>query len=242
MSRYRVFMIMVAAGCAAFAVVSAEGATRADFAAKCGNSWAGSKTTAAFRAYQVKCINAAIAATNAATDAGNPTNVAANRTRAQAACGARFQVPRNTAAKRAAYSSCVVAARASQLAFAGRPLKAVLLGSNEVPAAGGASGSALIRLNQGQRRVCFTISVTGLGTATATAAHIHRGVAGTNGPPIVAFSDIASLNRSPSRAKGCVQNVAASTIRDIRQHPERYYVNVHDTLHQDGAARGQLSK
>jgi len=36
--------------------------------------------------------------------------------------------------------------------------------------------------------------------------------------------------------------VAASTIRDIRQHPERYYVNVHDTLHQDGAARGQLSK
>lgn len=241
MSRCRVLMIVVAAGCAAFAV-SAEGATRADFAAKCGSSWTGSKTTAAFRAYQAKCINAAIAATNAATDAGNPTNVAANRVRAQAACGPRFPVPRNTAAKRAAYSSCAAAARASQFAFAGRPLRAVLLGSNEVPAAGGARGSALIRLNQGQRRVCFTISVTGFGAAAATAAHIHKGVAGASGPPVVAFTGIDSLNRAPSQAKGCVQNVAVSTIRDIRQHPERFYVNVHNAQYPDGAARGQLSK
>jgi hypothetical protein len=242
MTRYRVLAVGAAVACAVAGAASAQGATRADFAKKCGDAWPGSKTTAAFRAYSTRCTNAAIAATNAATDAGNPTNAGANRTRAQAACAVRFPAPRNTAAKRTAYNACVAAARASQLAFAGRPLRAALKGSNEVPPAGGATGSALIRLNEGQRRICFTITVAGFGAVPATAAHIHEGVAGATGPPVVAFSDIDSLNRSPFAARGCVQNVDAGLIKRIRQHPERFYVNVHNTQYPDGAARGQLRK
>ncbi len=242
MTRYRVLVIGAAVACAAVGAASVHGATRIDFAKKCSSAWSASKTTAAYRAYQGRCTNAAIAASSAATDAGNPTNPAANRTRAQAACAARFPAPRNTAAKRFAYNACVAAARASQLAFAGRPLTASLKGSNEAPPAGGATGSALIRLNEGARRVCFTITVAGFGAAPATAAHIHEGVVGTTGPPVVAFSAIDSLNHFPYRATGCVQNVAASTIKSIRQHPERFYVNVHNAQYPDGAARGQLGK
>ncbi len=242
MTKYRVLLIGAAVACAVVGAASVHGATRTDFAKKCGSAWSGSKTTAAYRAYQSRCTNAAIAATSAATDAGNPTNPAANRTRAQAACAARFPAPRNTAAKRFAYNACVAAARASQLAFAVRPLTASLKGSNEVPPAGGATGSALIRLNEGQRRVCFTITVAGFGAAPATAAHIHEGAAGVSGAAVVAFSDIDSLNHFPYQAKGCVQNVAATTITSIRQHPERFYVNVHNAQYPDGAARGQLGK
>lgn len=242
MTRYRILAIGAAVACAVAGAASAQGATRADFAKKCSSAWSASKTTAAFRAYQTKCTNAAVAATSAATDAGNPTNPSANRTRAQAACAARFPAPRNTAAKRFAYNACVTAGRNSQLAFAGRPLRASLTGANEVPAAGSATGSALIRLNEGQRRVCFTITVAGFGAAPATAAHIHRGSAGESGDAVVAFSGIDSLNHFPNQARGCVQNVAASLIRDIREHPERFYVNVHNAQFPNGATRGQLSK
>ena len=245
MTRYRMLAIVAVLGLAALGVVSTQGATRADFAKKCSDAWTGSRTTAAFRAYRTKCANAAIAATSAATDVGNPTSTRANRVRARTACGPQFPTPRNTAAKRAAYGSCVAAVTASQRAFAGRPLTAVLNGSNEVPAVtNGPTGSALIRLNPGRRRICFTITVSAPGTDPAVAAHIHSGVAGQNGPVVIPFSssDVAALNQSPNQAKGCLQNVAATTISDIRQHPERFYVNVHTTNHGGGATRGQLSK
>lgn len=243
MTRYRVLMMLAIVGCAALGVMSAQGATRADFAKKCSDAWVGPRTGAAFRAYQSKCTNAAIAATNAATDVGNPTNVAANRVRARNACAARFPAPRNTAAKRAAFSACVAAVRASQFAFAGRPLRASLNGANEVPGVAGApTGSALIRLNQGLRRICFTITVAGLGTDVANAAHIHSGVAGVNGPVLIPLTGIDALNRAPNQARGCVQNVEPAAIKDIRQHPERFYVNVHTNAHPGGATRGQLTK
>ena len=243
MTRYRVLVMIAMVGCAALGVVPAQGATRANFAKKCSDAWVGSRATAAYRAYQPKCTNAAIAATNAATDVGNPTNALANRVRARNACAPRFPAPRNTAAKRAAFNSCVAAGRASQLAFAGRPLRAVLSGANEVPpVAGGPTGSALIRLNQGQRRICFTITVAGLGTDTAIAAHIHSGVAGVDGSVLITFTNVDALNHAPNQAKGCLQNVDLTAIKNIRQHPERFYVNVHTTSHQGGATRGQLSK
>lgn len=245
MTRYRMLAIVAAVACAAVGVASTQGATRADFARKCSDAWTGSRTTPAFRVYRTKCVNAAIAATSAATDAGNPTSTVANRVRARTACAARFPAPRNTPAKRAAYSSCVAAVTASQRAFAGRPLAAVLNGSNEVPAvANGPTGSALIRLNLGQRRICFTITVSAPGADPAVAAHIHSGVAGQNGPVVIPFSntDVAALNQYPYQTKGCLQNIAAATINHIRQHPEGFYVNVHTTNHAGGATRGQLSK
>lgn len=241
MNRSRVLGVLIAAGCGAVAAIPAQGATPAQVGPKCRTAWTGVTGSTAFRAYQPKCVAAAVAATDAATDAGNPTNAAANRIRSQAACGRRFPTPRNTAAKRLAFASCVSGVSAAQRSFAARPLKATLLGANEVPASGAATGTANIRLNQGKNRVCFTLRISGIGAAAVTAAHIHRGAAGAVGDPVVAFDNLDPLNRS-SPATGCVQNVAAALITAIRQNPSGYYVNIHTAQYPSGAARGQLTR
>lgn len=241
MNRSRTLAVLTAVGCVAVGAMSAHAATPAQFGQKCKTAWTGAAGSAAFRAYQAKCVTAATAATNAATDAGNPTNVAANRSRSIAACGRRFPTPRNTAGKRLAFASCVSAASASQRSFAGRPLTTILYGFNEVPAAGPATGTASIRLNQGQGRVCFTLTITGLGGSPVVAAHIHKGAAGAAGDPVVGLTNLASLDQG-APAKGCVQGVSAGLIKDIRTNPSGYYVNVHTERYPAGAARGQLSK
>ena len=239
--RYRILTAAAIVATAGLAAVSVQGATPAQFGAKCKAAWTGPTSGGAFGAYQSKCVIAATNATNKATDAGNPTDKAANTKRANAACAAQFKPPRNTAAKRKAYAACVKAAIASQVAFAGRPLTATLAGANEVPAAGGATGSASIRLNQGQKRVCYTLKISGLAGAGVTAAHIHQGAAGASGPPIVALSNAFSLTDGGT-VTGCETNVPANTIKQIRQNPAGYYVNVHTQAFPDGAARGQLTK
>lgn len=235
----RAFAAIIALGVTAVVSAPASAATPNQFGVKCKAAWTGVPGSAAFKAYQPKCIPAAIAATDAATDAGNPTNASANTSRSRATCGKRFPTPRNTAAKRLAFASCVKAGSASQKAFAGRPLKAALSGANEVPPTGAATGSALVRLNQGQKRVCFTITASGLGP-DVSGAHIHKAAAGANGPVVVPL-DAAALGTGAA-AKGCVQGVDVALIKDIRQNPQNYYVNVHTTQYPGGATRGQLSK
>lgn len=239
--RYRILTIVAIASVATVAAVVVQGATPAQFGAKCKAAWTGPTSGGAYGAYQSKCVRAANNATNRATDAGNPTNKSANTSRANAACGAQFTPPRNTAAKRKAYAACVKAAVASQVAFAGRPLKATLSGANEVPAAGTAAGTASIRLNQGQKRVCYTLTASQLEGSTVVGAHIHQGAAGAAGGIVVQLSNATALN-SGGVAKGCEANVPAATIKQIRQKPGDFYVNVHTAKFPDGAMRGQLTK
>lgn len=124
----------------------------------------------------------------------------------------------------------------SPVAAGGRPLSATLSGANEV--GGGdpdGSGTAHITLNQGQEEVCYEISVADI--ATPTRAHIHSGVAGVNGGIVVAFFDFVD----PPPLQGCV-TADSELIKDIRQNPENYYVNVHNDDFPGGAVRGQLEK
>jgi hypothetical protein len=125
------------------------------------------------------------------------------------------------------------ATRASEAAHGGRPLHATLLPQNQVPpTASNGSGTALVTLNQGQGEVCWDISVNDL-TTPVILAHIHHGVAGTNGPVVVDFMEpVNGLN-------GCVQADAA-LIKEIRQNPADFYVNVHTTMFPAGEIRGQL--
>jgi CHRD domain-containing protein len=241
MNRSRTLVVLTVLGCVTVGAVPAHSATPAQFGQKCRAAWTGAPGSAAFRAYQPKCVAAATSATNAATDTGNPTSAAANRSRSNAACGRRFPTPRNTAAKRLAFASCVSAASASQRSFAGRPLTAILRGSKEVPVAGGASGTATIRLNQGQRRVCFTLIVSGLGGSPVAGAHIHRGGASVAGDVVIPLTNLGPLDLG-APAKGCVQDVDASLIKAIRQNPAGFYVNIHTAQFPGGAARGQLAK
>jgi hypothetical protein len=121
----------------------------------------------------------------------------------------------------------------------GRPLKAEMVGANEVPGPGDPDGTGTVRLrlNQGRHRICYKIEVADI-TLPATAAHIHPGEAGVAAPPVVTLGtpDASGI------AEGCATGVARSLIKDIRKHPAEYYVNVHTTDFPDGAVRGQLGR
>ena len=118
----------------------------------------------------------------------------------------------------------------------GTPLSAYLLGANEVPNPGDPDGEgwAELRLNQGQGTISYMIHVHGI--ENATAAHIHRGVAGMPGPVVVGLS-------APSGGMSSgVANADKDLIKEIRQNPGNFYVNVHNAVYPGGALRGQLSK
>jgi hypothetical protein len=125
------------------------------------------------------------------------------------------------------------ATRATEASQGGRPLHATLLPENQVPpTASDGTGTALVTLNQGQGEVCWDISVSDL-TTPVILAHIHQGAAGTNGPVVVDFDEpVNGLN-------GCVQ-ADPGLIKQIRQGPGDFYVNVHTTMFQAGEVRGQL--
>jgi hypothetical protein len=121
-------------------------------------------------------------------------------------------------------------------AFAGgRPLSAELTGAAEVPGPGDPDGSgfAAITLNQGLGEVCFDMTVADV--EPILAGHIHVGESGVAGPVVVNF-DIPANGLS-----GCVA-ADADLIKDIRQNPELYYVNLHNASFPAGAVRGQLTK
>ena len=141
----------------------------------------------------------------------------------------------------AAISMSVVALAA--LAFAGstsaggRPLHADLSGANEVPPVStgdpNGSGTAALRLNQGQGEICLQVETQNI--ATPTLQHIHRGAAGENGPVVVDFTPLLP------GGDGCV-NAARALVKEIRKNPSRFYFNVHTGEFPGGAVRGQLTK
>jgi hypothetical protein len=136
----------------------------------------------------------------------------------------------------------LAAAGAAGAGDGGRPLSATpLTGAQEVPGPGdpNASGTADVVLNQGKRTVCFTVTWANI-DGTVTASHIHRGAAGVAGDIVVGlFSGSFSATDA---ASGCVENVSAGLIKEIRKSPSAFYVNVHSTVFPAGAIRGQLSK
>jgi hypothetical protein len=122
---------------------------------------------------------------------------------------------------------------ASEASLGGRPLHATLLAENQnPPVASNGTGTALVTLNQGKGDVCWDINVDHL-TSTVILAHIHVGATGINGPIVVDFNEpVNGLN-------GCV-SADAALIKEIRQDPAGYYVNVHTTMFPGGEVRGQL--
>jgi CHRD domain len=122
-----------------------------------------------------------------------------------------------------------------------KPLFAALNGANEVNAQGekgvgdrngGGSFTAVIK---GQE-LCFGLAVKDIGKPTA--AHIHRGGPNTAGDIVVPLESLPTSG-NPGSSAGCTE-VSRSLVRQIRQNPGRFYVNVHNSAFPDGAVRGQL--
>ncbi len=115
----------------------------------------------------------------------------------------------------------------------GRPFTTPLTGAAERPMAGDldGSGTATLRLNPGQREVCYTIEVKDV--VALFAAHIHVGTADVAGPVVV------PLPVGATGGAGCV-TADRDLIRAIVRIPSNYYVNVHNADFPAGALRGQL--
>jgi hypothetical protein len=124
----------------------------------------------------------------------------------------------------------------------GRPFATTLTGSAEVPGPGDpdASGTASITLNQGQGEVCFSLTWENI-DGTVVASHIHEAPVGVAGPVVVPLFVDVSFSGTGSFSD-CVTGVSEELIKDIRQNPAGYYVNIHSTVFPAGAIRGQLSK
>ncbi len=136
----------------------------------------------------------------------------------------------------AAGSALLLGAGSALAQEGGRRLTTQLTGAAEVPGPGDpeGSGTAEIRVNPGQGRICFTLTVSGI--APATAAHIHPGAAGQARPPIVNLAPPTSGTSS-----GCV-DVDRAVAQTIIRNPSNFYVNVHNAEFKAGAVRGQLSR
>ena len=123
-------------------------------------------------------------------------------------------------------------------AHGGRPLSAIMIGSEEVPPGDpDGIGVAELTFNPGLNEVCWHISVMNI-ALPATAAHIHRAPAGVAGPVVVPLSPPDSSGMS----SGCRAGVDRDLILDIMHNPQEYYVNVHNADYPAGAVRGQLGK
>ena len=116
----------------------------------------------------------------------------------------------------------------------GRTFRATLTGAAEVPGPGDPDGrgGAVLRINPGQGRLCFTLSVRNIDPARA--AHVHEAAPGAAGPVVVPLDAPAA-----GRSEGCV-DIARTLAQDIVRSPGDYYVNVHNAPYPGGAVRGQL--
>jgi hypothetical protein len=133
------------------------------------------------------------------------------------------------------------------------PLLAHMAGANETQAADpDGSGAAAVTFditdplnNTGGATVCWDLSYKGI--AQPTAAHIHRGAAGSAGPVVVPFTPFTSLGATSGTGCATVGLAAGEIVgggvlaTQIVANPAGFYVNVHNADYPLGAIRGQLA-
>jgi hypothetical protein len=116
---------------------------------------------------------------------------------------------------------------------------ATLLGSNEIGPIGGDTdgfGTARVSIDHATNTVGFEITFANL--STLTAAHIHAGPAGVNGPVVVNFGVPGGASGAGSFS-GSVVDADAALITAFSAG--NFYVNLHTSEFAGGALRGQLA-
>jgi hypothetical protein len=112
---------------------------------------------------------------------------------------------------------------------------AKLTGASEVPPADpDGTGSFTAKLNAAHDQLCYELKADKVDTATA--AHVHSGAVGVNGPPVVMLD--APVNGVATKCAAVTMDLAMK----LMDKPQDYYVNVHNAAFPGGAIRGQLAK
>jgi hypothetical protein len=97
-----------------------------------------------------------------------------------------------------------------------------------------AKGTAVLRIRKDADVICYRLHAENI-TLPATAAHIHRGAAGVNGPVVFPFTAPGASGDS----SGCAAPTAG-LMDEILGNLPGFYVNVHTQEHPAGAIRAQL--
>ena len=115
----------------------------------------------------------------------------------------------------------------------GNNFHAALTGASEVPP-GDADGAGMARIaiNDSTNQVCTDLEVRNINAVTA--AHIHEGRAGVNGPPVI------TLDAPDDNDSDDCDTVPDALVDRIRRDPSAFYVNVHTADYPNGAIRGQI--
>jgi hypothetical protein len=108
-----------------------------------------------------------------------------------------------------------------------------LSGAREEPGPGDSNGRGEFSWSLDGNRLCYLLSAKRIGTTAA--AHIHRGKVGVAGPVLI------ELN-APNKASAECLSIASGLASNLRDHPRRFYVNVHTAAFPNGAIRAQLTK
>jgi hypothetical protein len=110
----------------------------------------------------------------------------------------------------------------------------VNLSGNEVvpgPGAPNAVGVANLFIDLPNGVLCYRMGYDGINRPDM--AHIHQGGPGQNGRPVI------DLHVEQSGDEGCV-GADPTALRNVRDHPEAFYLQLHTPDYPDGALRGQL--
>ncbi|MEO5678986.1 MAG: CHRD domain-containing protein [Acidimicrobiales bacterium] len=130
-------------------------------------------------------------------------------------------------------------------------LETSLRGRNEVPASpsstkrivgdpNGRGQAYVFGIDGDPTTLCYVLTVQGI--EPATAAHIHKGAEGTNGPVVAGLGAPADGNSADCLTEGEAGKFpTGERVQDILANPADYYVNVHNASYPGGAIRGQLS-
>lgn len=101
------------------------------------------------------------------------------------------------------------------------------------------TGTGRITVNVGQDRVCWEFTVSNVDPVNR--GHIHKAPAGSNGPIVVDFFNVAAGTQGP--LTGCTTTpLGSALLKDILKNPSAYYLNLHNEPFPGGAIRGQLEK
>jgi hypothetical protein len=118
--------------------------------------------------------------------------------------------------------------KAAKIAFT-----VTLLGSEEVPpVVSPGSGIASFVFDDQTRRLDFTVTLQNIALDQVTAAHIHRGAPGVNGPILhnLSTTPFQTVSGSVTLSQADVADMLAGNL----------YVNAHSRAHPGGFARGQI--
>jgi hypothetical protein len=130
-----------------------------------------------------------------------------------------------------------------------RIFEAILSGDEEVPPVKTeAKGKATFRFSKGEDQLTYTLSISHI--RDVTAAHIHKGEKGVNGPHVIGlFSESKKEDISgtlfvegkiePYLLTGPLKGKSLNALIELMEVGEAY-VNVHTKRHPEGEIRGQI--